>query len=58
VEGRQYVRMDMFRLLFIGDVVGSEAVTAVQRLVPELRGELGLNAVILNGETLLLAGGE
>jgi 2',3'-cyclic-nucleotide 2'-phosphodiesterase len=50
VEGRQNVRMDMFRLLFIGDVVGSEAVTAAQRLVPELRGELGLDAVILNGE--------
>lgn len=30
--------------------MGSEAVTAVKRLVPELRGELGLNAVILNGE--------
>jgi 2',3'-cyclic-nucleotide 2'-phosphodiesterase len=40
----------MFRLLFIGDVVGSEAVTAVQRLVPELRGELELDAVIANGE--------
>jgi metallophosphoesterase (TIGR00282 family) len=42
--------MDMFRLLFIGDVVGSEAVTAVQWLVPELRRELRLDAVIANGE--------
>jgi 2',3'-cyclic-nucleotide 2'-phosphodiesterase len=42
--------MSMFRLLFIGDVVGSDAVTAVEQLVPELRGELRLDAVIANGE--------
>lgn len=42
--------MDIFRLLFVGDVVGSEAVAVVQRLVPELREELRLDAVIANGE--------
>src|SRR3954454_1434135 len=42
--------MGTFRLLFIGDVVGSEAVTAVESLVPALRWELRLDAVIANGE--------
>lgn len=40
----------MFRLLFVGDVVGSQAVKAVRQIVPELRRELGLDAVIANGE--------
>ncbi len=40
----------VFRLLFIGDVVGERGVTAVRKLVPGLRRELGLDAVIANGE--------
>ena len=39
-----------FRLLFIGDVIGSVSCSAVQALVPELRRELHLDAVIVNGE--------
>jgi len=39
-----------FRLLFIGDVVGPAGRAAVQALVPELRRELALDAVIANGE--------
>src|SRR3954464_5117375 len=40
----------MFRLLFIGDVVGEAGCAAVQTLVPALRRELGLDAVVANGE--------
>jgi metallophosphoesterase (TIGR00282 family) len=40
----------MLRLLFIGDVVGPAAATAVQTVVPTLRQELQLDAVIVNGE--------
>src|SRR4051794_28488320 len=40
----------MFRLLFIGDVVGERAVAAVRGLVPGLRHDLELDAVIANGE--------
>jgi metallophosphoesterase (TIGR00282 family) len=39
-----------FRLLFIGDVVGEAGCTAVQALVPTLRQELELEAVIVNAE--------
>jgi len=39
-----------FRLLFIGDVIGSVSCSAVQVLVPDLRRELRLDAVIVNGE--------
>src|SRR4028118_2197488 len=39
-----------FRLLFIGDVVGEAGCTAVQALVPALRQELELDAVIVNAE--------
>lgn len=39
-----------FRLLFIGDIIGPIGCTAVQNLVPELRRELKLDAVIANGE--------
>jgi 2',3'-cyclic-nucleotide 2'-phosphodiesterase len=39
-----------FRLLFIGDVVGEAGCAAVRTLVPTLRHELGLNAVVANGE--------
>ena len=39
-----------FRLLFIGDVVGEAGCTAVQDLVPTLRQELELDAVIINAE--------
>jgi metallophosphoesterase (TIGR00282 family) len=39
-----------FRLLFIGDVVGSAGVSAVLELVPGLREDLGLDAVVANGE--------
>ncbi len=40
----------MFRLLFIGDVVGEAGCAAVRALVPALRRELGLSAVVANGE--------
>jgi calcineurin-like phosphoesterase len=39
-----------FRLLFIGDVVGEAGRVAVQTLVPTLRRELGLDAVVANGK--------
>jgi 2',3'-cyclic-nucleotide 2'-phosphodiesterase len=39
-----------FRLLFIGDVVGEAGCVAVQALVPALRRELELDAVIVNSE--------
>jgi metallophosphoesterase (TIGR00282 family) len=39
-----------FRLLFIGDVVGETGCATVQALVPTLRGELDLDAVVANGE--------
>ena len=39
-----------FRLLFIGDVVGEAGCTTVQDLVPALRQELELDAVIINAE--------
>ena len=39
-----------FRLLFIGDVVGEVGCGAVQALVPALRQELELDAVIVNAE--------
>lgn len=38
------------RLLFVGDVVGEAGCTAVQALVPTLRRELELDAVIVNAE--------
>ncbi len=40
----------MFRLLFIGDVVGEAGCATVQALVPTLRRELNLDAVVANGE--------
>ncbi len=40
----------VFRLLFIGDVVGEVGCAAIQGLVPVLRRELGLDAVVANGE--------
>lgn len=39
-----------FRLLFIGDVIGPVGRAAIERLVPGLRQELALDAVIANGE--------
>jgi metallophosphoesterase (TIGR00282 family) len=39
-----------FRLLFIGDVVGEAGCVTVQALVPTLRRELELDAVVANGE--------
>lgn len=39
-----------FRLLFIGDVVGSAGCSAVLDLVPDLREELRLDAVVANAE--------
>lgn len=41
---------ESFRLLFVGDVVGPAGCAAVRALVPGLREELGLDAVIANGE--------
>src|SRR5215218_177994 len=40
----------MFRLLFIGDVMGEAGCAVVRALVPDLRRELGLDAVVANGE--------
>jgi metallophosphoesterase (TIGR00282 family) len=40
----------LFRLLFIGDVVGDSGCAAVRELVPELRRDLALDAVVANGE--------
>ncbi len=40
----------MFRLLFIGDVVGDSGCAAIRDFVPELRRDLALDAVIANGE--------
>ncbi len=39
-----------FRLLFVGDVVGPAGCSAVLDLVPELREQLGLDAVVANAE--------
>ncbi|CAA9425811.1 MAG: Uncharacterized protein YmdB [uncultured Rubrobacteraceae bacterium] len=39
-----------FRLLFVGDVVGPSGVSAVLDLVPKLREELDLDAVVANAE--------
>ena len=40
----------IFRLLFVGDVVGPAGCSAVLELVPELREQLGLDAVVANAE--------
>jgi 2',3'-cyclic-nucleotide 2'-phosphodiesterase len=40
----------LFRLLFIGDVVGEAGCDAVRALVPALRRELELDAIIVNAE--------
>src|ERR671932_1205355 len=40
----------MFRLLFIGDIVGEAGCAAAQALVPALRRELELDAVVTNAE--------
>jgi 2',3'-cyclic-nucleotide 2'-phosphodiesterase len=39
-----------FRLLFVGDVVGDAGCAAVQEILPRLREELRLDAVVVNGE--------
>src|SRR5215207_7085442 len=39
-----------FRLLFIGDVVGEAGCVAVRALVPALRRDLELDAVVVNAE--------
>lgn len=46
----------VFRLLFIGDVVGPTGCAAVQALIPDLRRELRLDAVIVNGENSAQSG--
>ena len=46
-----------FRLLFIGDVVGDAGCAAVRTLAPTLRRELGLDAIIANGENSAPGGG-
>ena len=46
-----------FRLLFIGDVVGEAGCAAVRTFVPTLRHELGLDAVVANGENSAPGGG-
>lgn len=45
-----------FRLLFVGDVMGEAGCAAVRAFVPGLRRELGLDAVIVNGENSAPAG--
>jgi 2',3'-cyclic-nucleotide 2'-phosphodiesterase len=45
-----------FRLMFIGDVVGEAGRAAVSTLVPVLRRELELDAVVANGKTRRLLG--
>src|SRR5829696_8004539 len=45
-----------FRLLFVGDVVGESGCAAVQALVPVLRQELDLDAVIINAENSASSG--
>lgn len=40
----------VFRLLFVGDVVGPAGCAAARGLLPDLRRELALDAVIINGE--------
>src|SRR5215217_8045903 len=45
-----------FRLLFVGDVVGESGCAAVQALVPALRQELELDAVIINAENSASSG--
>jgi 2',3'-cyclic-nucleotide 2'-phosphodiesterase len=39
-----------FRLLFVGDVVGRDGCSAVLDLVPKLRADLRLDAVVANAE--------
>ncbi|CAA9431765.1 MAG: Uncharacterized protein YmdB [uncultured Rubrobacteraceae bacterium] len=39
-----------FRLLFIGDVMGEAGCAIVRKLVPSLRQEIPLDAVVVNGE--------
>ena len=46
-----------FRLLFIGDVMGKAGCAAVSMLVPTLRRELELDAVVANGENSAPADG-
>ena len=43
-------RLVVFRLLFVGDVVGEPGRAAVRERVPALREELSLDAVVVNGE--------
>ena len=38
------------RLLFLGDIVGDEALTCVENRIPILRRELGLSGVVVNAE--------
>ena len=45
-----------FRLLFVGDVVGSAGCSAALDLIPNLREQLGLDAVVANGENSALGG--
>jgi metallophosphoesterase (TIGR00282 family) len=41
---------DPLRLLFVGDVIGPTGRGAIQALIPGLRRELALDAVVINGE--------
>ena len=45
-----------FRLLFVGDVVGPSGLSATLDLVPKLREELSLDAVVANAENSALGG--
>ena len=38
------------RLLFLGDIVGDEALTCIENRIPILRKELGLSGVVVNAE--------
>ena len=46
-----------FSLLFVGDVVDDAGCAAVRTLVPTLRQELGLDAIVANGENSAPGGG-
>lgn len=44
------INMALFKLLFVGDVVGSAGMSMVQKYVKQLRRDYNLDAVIINGE--------
>ena len=47
---------DVLRVLFVGDVVGTPGLRALEDLLPRLRARLGLGYVVVNGENSLMNG--